>query len=183
MKRAAWALIALGLTAAPASADVIDDRPREVCPPSDCPPGTSPVALSHSGCASACAPNLECASAADCAARYGEAARCEPTRFCVGTVYAGRGMSTDVLDACDPAGRCGRAPPDDDGDAPRCIEASRCIAPSPPASSSSSTEGASAPTSEQPARGGCAGCAASPRAASPLALGALLALGWLRRWG
>jgi hypothetical protein len=183
--------LALVVPLAPGSiarADVIGPswRPPS-CAPLSCPDGSQPVSLSHSGCPSLCAPNLECQTAADCAERYGEGSRCEPTRFCVVIRSAGPGMSPAVVDACEPEGPCGQPvdPSTPPADRPQCSEVSRCIAPprTSPEALPSPVE-ANAPI-DSPSRGGCAGCTvASPRStfAPALAL-ALLALVALRHRG
>ncbi|MEC7524366.1 MAG: MYXO-CTERM sorting domain-containing protein [Myxococcota bacterium] len=170
-------LVALGLLLVPAlaSADVIDDdwEPPD-CEPLECPGGSQPVSLSHSGCASTCAPNEECSAASDCVARYGEGATCQPTRFCVGVRYAGHGMSRAVFDTCEPTGPCGGGAEVPEGqEPPRCEEVSRCIpadAPAPPPGAATGS-------------GGCAGCtvAASPRPTSALAFALLALLALSRR--
>ncbi|MGE0784042.1 MAG: hypothetical protein AB7S26_00040 [Sandaracinaceae bacterium] len=172
--RAAWIVVGLGLMANVASADVIDsDRPPLQCDPLECPAGASPTSLGHSSCPSECSPNMECQTDAECVSSYGAGAHCEPTRFCIGVVYAGHGMTNAVMDACEPTGPCGSPPAEPNDEAPSCVEASRCVAvPQPPGSSGQS---------DSPSRGGCAGCAVAPRTRTPLALalfGVLLLIRW-----
>lgn len=163
-------LLAAAAASSQARADAIDpDAPALECDPLPCPEGSTEAALGHSSCPSVCAPNTECRTTADCLDYYGEGARCEPTRFCVGVEYAGPGMSEAVYDACAPDGPCGAsAPPAAEGsERPRCVEVSRCVAPPAPAPAQAAPSGRG---------GGCAGCAVAAREARASSLAGLVAL-------
>ncbi|MCB9596029.1 MAG: hypothetical protein H6719_25130 [Sandaracinaceae bacterium] len=163
MRNALLVLALLGGSASAARADVVDsDAPPLQCDELPCPAGSRPASLGHSSCPSVCSPSSTCTGDADCA-DYGAGARCEPTRFCIGIEYSGPGASEAVYDACESSGPCGSGATEEP-EAPRCVEASRCVAPAGPAT----------PARAESSRGGCAGCAASGR--DPAGLGWLVAL-------
>jgi|GEM_PF-4813811 hypothetical protein len=180
MLRALAVLPFVLLSGAAARADVIDlDRPRPVCPPLACPPGSPPVGGGHSGCPSLCRAPTPCDEATPCEA--GSRCTAAAESLCLERVSFGNYAASVRRDACAAA-----ACPDDQ----TCWTGRYCV-PDPSAAPSptdppppASTPPAPTPPAPAPAEPRAGGCAVGGRSAHPaLALVATLALVGFRRAG